>query len=110
MFTGLQTSEEDINMASQIRMTPELMRTRAKSYETEAGKLDDIIETMVSLLGMLQSEWEGDASAAYAEKFAELKPGFIQASQLIRDIAKSLNTTASIVEQTDANIAAQFRA
>ena len=88
-------------MANQIRMTPEMMRTRASQYTTQAGNLQDIINAM--------DRWEGEASRAYAAKFAELRPGFVKAKDLIDEISAALKSTANIVEQTDQNIAGQFR-
>jgi len=97
-------------MANQIRMTPETMRTRATEYGRQADTLKEVITTMDNLLNQLQSEWEGAASESYAQKYEELKPGFQKAEQLIRDIQAALKKTADIVENTDADIASQFRA
>lgn len=97
-------------MASQIRMTPEKMRQRAGEYTTQANNLNSIITKMDGLLRNLQSEWEGSASEAYAQRFEELRPGFVKAKELIEEISKALKNTATIVEQTDQNIANQFKA
>ncbi len=96
-------------MANQIRITPEMMRSRAGEYTNEANKLNEIIRTMDRLLSNLQSEWEGEASRAYAEKFAQLKPGFVKAYDLINEISTALKSTAQIIEETDRSIANQFR-
>lgn len=93
----------------QIRMTPDTMRTRAGEYSAEAEKLQGIIGKMDSLLKNLQSEWEGDASQAYAARFTELRPGFIKAKELIDEISTALKSTAKIVEETDKSIAGQFK-
>lgn len=97
-------------MAEQIRMTPDTMRTRAGEYRNEAETVNQVIRNMDSLLQKLQSEWEGAASNSYAERYQELKPGFQKAEGLIREIAAALDATAAIVEETDQNIASQFRA
>ena len=91
-------------MASQIRMTPEKMRTRAGEYN-----LQTVITKMDALLKNLQAEWEGSASEAYAARFAELRPGFVKAKDLIDEISAALKKTAQIVEDTDNSIANQFR-
>lgn len=96
-------------MANQIRMTPEKMRSRAGEYTNQANNLQQVINKMDSLLRELQSEWEGDASTAYAQRYAELKPGFVKAKELIDEISTALKSTATIVEETDKNIANQFR-
>lgn len=96
-------------MASgQIRMIPETMRIRANEYRTEAENVQAVIEKMDSLLNALLDEWEGSASAAYAQKFGELRPSFVAAKDLIDDIATALDNTAEAVESTDSQIASQF--
>jgi len=96
-------------MANQIRMTPEKMRSRASEYSTQANNLQSIITKMDVLLRNLQGEWEGNASQAYAARFAELRPGFVKAKELIDEISTALKSTAQIVEETDNSIASQFR-
>ena len=96
-------------MANQIRITPDQMRERANQYRTEAGTVNGVISKMDSLLQMLQGEWEGAASESYATRYKELKPGFVKAEELIREIAAALDSTAKIVEETDTNIANQFK-
>ena len=97
-------------MANQIRITPDQMRERATQYRGEADIVNGVISKMDNLLQQLQSEWEGAASESYAARYAELKPGFMKAEELIREIAAALDSTAKIVEETDASIAGQFRA
>ena len=97
-------------MASQIRITPEQMRQRATDYRNEAEKVADVIRRMDNLLDQLKGEWEGSASESYDARYKELKPGFQKAENLIREIATALDSTANIVEETDKDIANQFRA
>lgn len=97
-------------MAGQIRITPDMMRSRSSEYATQSEMVGEVISKMDSLLSQLQSEWEGEASRSYAEKYEELKPGFLKAQELIMEISQALNKTAEIVEQQDQDIAAQFRA
>ncbi|MBO5460388.1 MAG: WXG100 family type VII secretion target [Ruminococcus sp.] len=97
-------------MSDQIRMTPDMMRTRASEYSTQADMVGEVISKMDSLLDALQSEWEGSSSRSYAEKYNELKPGFVRAQELIMEISQALTKSADLVERTDADIAAQFRA
>lgn len=96
-------------MANQIRITPDQMRERANQYRGEADIVNGVINKMDSLLQQLQSEWEGAASESYAARYQELKPGFVQAEELIREIAAALDSTAQIVQETDESIASQFR-
>ena len=97
-------------MANQIRITPDQMRGRANEYRAEADTVNGVINKMDQLLSQLQSEWEGAASESYAARYQELKPGFVKAEELIREIAAALDSTARIIEETDTSIANQFRA
>ena len=97
-------------MANQIRITPDQMRGRASEYRTEAGNVENVITKLDALLQNLQGEWEGQASESYAARYQELRPGFVKAEELIKEIAAALDSTANIVEETDTNIANQFRA
>lgn len=92
----------------QIRISPEQMRERAGQYRVEADTVNGVISKMDSLLQQLQSEWEGASSESYAARYQELKPGFVKAEELIREIATALDSTAKIIEETDADIANQF--
>ena len=96
-------------MANQIRITPDQMRGRANEYRTQADTVRSVIDQMDTLLSALQGEWEGAASESYEQRYQELRPGFLKAEELIREIAQALDSTANIVEETDASIAAQFR-
>lgn len=95
-------------MAGQIRIGPDAMRGRAGEYRNQAEAVNGVIGAMDSLLAALQGEWEGAASSAYAARYAELKPGFVKAEELINEIAAALDSTARIMEETDSSIAAQF--
>ena len=60
-------------MANQIRMTPDVMRQRANEYRTQGEAVNEVISKMDQLLGQLQSEWEGNASEAYAARSQDCK-------------------------------------
>ena len=96
-------------MAGQIRMTPEQMRQRAGEVRTQGETFQDVINRMQSIISELQTEWEGQASRAFAEQFDRLKPAFNDMRQLIDDIGSQLNATANAVEQLDQDIASKFR-
>ena len=95
-------------MAGQIRLTPEQMRQRAGEVRTQGETFQDVVNRMQSIINELQSEWEGQASRAFAEQFERLKPAFNDMRQLIDDIGTQLNSTADAVEQLDMDIAGKF--
>jgi WXG100 family type VII secretion target len=93
-------------MASQIRISPDQMRERANSYQTESGNVSEMIGRLDSLL---QSLLGGSASEAYRERYESLRPAFTQAEELLAEISKALNTTAQNMENVDESIASGFR-
>lgn len=95
-------------MANQIRITPDQMRERANQYRAQADTVNGVIAKMDSLLRQLLEEWEGEASKAYEARYQELKPGFMKAEELIREIASALDATAKHVEELDRDIARQY--
>jgi len=95
-------------MANTIRITPTQMRSRANEYRTQAQTVQDVIGRMDALLRELLGEWEGASSRAYAARFAELRPGFVRAKDLIDEIARALDATATALEETDAQLASSM--
>ena len=95
-------------MNGQIRITPEKLRERAREYGVQADELERVIQNMEQLLVRLQEEWEGAASDSYALRYEQLKPGFVKAEELVREIEKVLIRTADTLEQTDLEIAGQL--
>jgi len=96
-------------MAGQIRMTPEQMRGRAGEVCRQGENFQEVIGRMQNIINELQTEWEGQASRAFAEQFDRLKPAFNDMRQLISDIGTQLDGTANAVEQLDQDIASRFR-
>lgn len=93
-----------------IRISPDTMRQRASQYRNEAQEVGQVISNMDNLLNNLQSEWEGEASQSYANRyFSELKPNFQKAQEMITEIASALDKTANEMEEMDNRIASGFR-
>ncbi len=93
-----------------IRIDPDTMDARANEYRAEAEQVGQVIAKMDGLLNQLQSEWEGEASRAYYDRFmSDLRPNFVRAQDLINEIAVALNQTAQLMREQDASIAAGFR-
>jgi len=94
---------------SQIRMTPEQMRQRAGEVRNQGESFQEVINRMQGIINELQTEWEGQASRAFAEQFDRLKPSFNDMRNLIDNIGTQLDSTANAVEQMDQDIASRFR-
>lgn len=95
-------------MAGQIKMTPEEVRESAKQYRQQAEVVDGVISKMDTLLAQLQSQWEGSGSQSYAARYADLKPSFTRAVELINEVATALDGAANAIERGDMEAARQF--
>ena len=109
LFYFLQKAKEESKMAQQIRITPQQMRQRSNEVRNQGETFQGVIGRMQSIINELQSEWEGQASRAFAEQFDRLRPAFNDMRQLIEDIGTQLNATADAVERLDQEIAGRFR-
>lgn len=95
-------------MSDQIRISPERMLERSREYQTEADNIQQVIEKMTSLIGELQTEWEGAASTSFANQFNELKPSFINMHDLVETISRQLSQTGQAMQQMDEDISRRF--
>ena len=95
-------------MAGQIKMTPEEVRESAKQYRQQAEVVDGVITKMDTLLAQLHSQWEGSGSQSYAARYADLKPSFTRAVELINEVATALDGAANAIERGDMEAARQF--
>ncbi|AKA71545.1 MULTISPECIES: WXG100 family type VII secretion target [Clostridium] len=95
-------------MSDQIRISPERMIERSRDYHQEAEKINEVINRMTSLISELQTEWEGQASASFANQFNELRPSFVNMHDLVETISHQLQQTGSAMQERDQEIASQF--
>lgn len=96
-------------MAGNIRIDPETMRQRSSQFKNQAENVGQVISSMDSLLNQLQQEWEGEASRSFAERFQQLRPSFVNAQNLINEIAQSLDQSAQRMEEADRAMASGFK-
>lgn len=88
-------------VSGQIRMSPEELRLRAKTYKDKSGDIDTILNELSTLQETLRSEWEGKAFEGFDNQFQQLKPKVQDFSQLLMDINSQLEQTASALQEQD---------
>ena len=86
---------------AQLRVTPDLLRTRAAEYRRQADAADDLIAKLDSLLSTLESEWEGNSASKYMSQYNDLRPSFVSMQELITDLASELDQQANKFEAAD---------
>lgn len=95
-------------MSGQIRLSGDEMRGRAAEYRSHSEDLKSQIDAIAQMMNALQEEWHGQASKSFNDQFENLKPSFIQMSELLGTLGQQLDQAAKIMEETDQKIASQF--
>ncbi|USL39661.1 WXG100 family type VII secretion target [Priestia megaterium] len=96
-------------MSGIIRVTPAELRDMAGRYNNESGQVQELVSRLDTMKSQLQDVWEGASSEAFAAQYEELKPSFVEMSNLLTKIAKQLDDSANVLEDTDNQIASQIR-
>lgn len=93
---------------SRIKLTPDELRNSAIRYIEGADNVDAVLDTLTREQGTISDNWEGTAFDSFNQQFTALVPKIKEFEQLLRDINAQLVKVADIIEQTDADIAAQI--
>ena len=94
---------------SQIRITPQELRGCANQCRAYGDEQQDLIQKTQTLIDNLQTQWEGQASRAYAEQFASLRPAYDRIRELYVELSQQMDGAATTMESVDAEIASKFR-
>ncbi|GHS88013.1 ESAT-6-like protein [Actinomycetota bacterium] len=96
-------------MAGRIKLSPDELRTSAEKYSSGSEEIQQILSDLTQEQGVIRDNWEGSSFESFDEQFTELSPKIQQFAELLQDIREQLHSVAEIIEQTDADIAAQIR-
>ncbi|MFJ7978420.1 WXG100 family type VII secretion target [Peribacillus sp. NPDC096379] len=96
-------------MSGIIRVTPAELDSMSNRYTSESNQVGDQITRLNTMIGELESVWEGEASRAFSEQYDALKPSFVQMQNLLEDISRQLKSTARALADADNQIASQIR-
>lgn len=91
-----------------IKLTPEELRTSAQKYIAGSQQVTDVLTSLTQEQAVINENWDGAAFESFDAQFNELSPKIQEFAQLLEDINAQLIKVADIVEQTDADIAAQI--
>lgn len=93
---------------SQIKLTPEELRTSAQKYTVGSQSITDVLTSLTQEQAVIDENWDGSAFDSFEAQFNELSPKITQFAQLLEDINQQLLKVADVIEQTDADIASQI--
>ena len=95
--------------AGMIKVTPELLRSKAQNVETYKTNYDDNMKKLTTLVKGLNEIWLGDAQMAFMEEFENMQPTFNKFSVLLATYAKEMKNSANELEAADREAAAKTR-
>ncbi|MBF0787335.1 MULTISPECIES: WXG100 family type VII secretion target [unclassified Streptococcus] len=95
-------------MSGQIRVSPEMLKIRAKEYGRASNDIHQMVHNLQRLQDTLRSEWEGEAFNGFDSQFNELKPKVQNFAELMQQINLQLDKTADIMRENDLAIRSGF--
>ena len=81
-------------MNGMIKVTPERLITTANDFSTQSAKLNDTTDSMLDLARSLSCFWQGEASQAFTNKFAQLQDDMCRMYRMIQEHAHDLEQMA----------------
>ena len=92
----------------QIRVSPEVLQDRARTYGRSSEDVTTILNTLSNLQEVLRGEWEGQAFQGFDRQFQELKPKVQNFAELLQQIQVQLDKTAQSMQQHDQDLSRNF--
>ena len=93
---------------SQIKLTPEDLRTSAQKYTSGSEDVSQVLSSLKHEQEVIRGNWDGSAFRSFDAQFEALSPKIEEFAHLLQDINAQLLKVADIVEETDENIASQI--
>jgi len=93
---------------SQIKLTPEDLRTSAQKYTRGSEDVSQVLSSLKHEQEVIRGNWDGSAFRSFDAQFEALSPKIEEFAHLLQDINAQLLKVADIVEETDESIASQI--
>ena len=88
-------------MQGQFKATPEELKAASSEFATVDGKVTNITSEMMTLVTSLASDWEGEASQAYINRFRTLEDGMQKIHNKILEHTNDLEEMARVYSETE---------
>ncbi len=85
-----------------IQVTPELLESKASEVRALRANHDNTMTKLKNLVHSLDSEWKGEAQAAFVASFEGMQATFTNFSQMLEDYAVKMVKSAQIMRDADA--------
>lgn len=91
-------------MEGTLNVTPEQLTQSASEFSGKAGAISNLTSEMTSMVTGMASSWEGEASAAYINKFRGLEDDIQKMIRMVQEHAKDLEDMAKNYMDTESQI------
>lgn len=88
-------------MANIIKVSPEKLNSTAGEIKNIQGSVLNITNEMTSLVQGMSSDWTGDASTAYIQKFSGLQDDMARISSMLNEHVTDLQNMSSTYAQAE---------
>lgn len=93
-----------------IGVNADVLRTRSQEVKGDSADLGELTARITNRINGLESDWQGAAATSFIQQWADIKPSFDKAQQLLDDIGTQLDQAATAFEEFDSDMASKFGA
>jgi WXG100 family type VII secretion target len=91
-----------------IGVNASVLRSRSQEIKNDSGELGDLIARITNRVNGLESDWQGQAAQSFVQQWADLKPSFNKAQEVLNQIGVQLDQAAAAFEEFDIEMAGKF--
>ncbi|GAA0793298.1 hypothetical protein GCM10008910_08030 [Faecalicatena orotica] len=84
-----------------IKVSPQLLTNTASEFSSQGTAVNSLTGEMMNLITGMSSTWEGDAAAAYINKFKGLEDDIQRMVRMIQEHSSDLEEMAQVYAQSD---------
>lgn len=92
-------------MPNIIRVSPDKLNSTAGEIKNIQSNVLNITSEMTSIVQGMSSDWTGDASTAYIQKFTGLQDDMQKISSMLNEHVTDLQTMSTTYSQAESNAA-----
>lgn len=97
-------------MSEQILMTPEEMRTNAKTIDGYREQIESLLSSLDGTIGVVEAGWRGASQNSFLERYHDMKTQALdQFPGILEGISTQLTTSAQVMEDTDTQLSQMLR-
>lgn len=84
-----------------LKVTPEKLNEGASNFSNSGKTVSSLTSEMMNTVKNLSNVWEGEASAAYVNKFSQLQDDIDRMNRMIQEHVTDLNDMATAYKEAE---------